>query len=96
MNRLIGQWVGRAGSDGLVTPHFEDAPGCGVDIHFDVVAARVLAFDFPDVPPALVFNLFEIDDATVEGHLPNAFDADALSESGSGGKSKDGTGPGRL
>jgi hypothetical protein len=61
-------------------------------VHLDIVAAGILALDFPDIPFPLVLDLFEIDDATVEGHLPDLLDADALGNGGAGNETKGGTG----
>ncbi|MEM7191983.1 MAG: hypothetical protein AAF405_03785 [Pseudomonadota bacterium] len=56
--------------------HLEDVSGARVHMHLNIVAPGIFALDFPEVPSPLEFNLFDLDDAIIEGDLPDPFDPD--------------------
>jgi len=65
-------------SDGpLVALKLDDLAALSLDLHFNFVAACVLAFDLPDA--VIELDLFDLHDSLVERHEPDVFDRDGLS-----------------
>ena len=70
------------GRQELVALEFDDLARSGLDLHLDLVPARIIALDLPET--VIELDHLDLDDPLVEGHLADVLDGQGPGESGLG------------
>jgi hypothetical protein len=68
------------GRQELVALELDDLATPGVDLHLDLVTARIIAFDLPET--VIELDLLDLHDPLVEGHLANVLNVHWPGEAG--------------
>ena len=70
------------GRQELVALEFDDLARSGLDLHLDLVPARIIALDLPET--VIELDHLDLHDPLVEGHLADILDGQGPGESGLG------------